>query len=147
MAIYTIGFTKKTAEIFFETLKSNNIDVILDIRLNNTSQLASFAKYPDIKYFLDKLVSCDYIHDVNFAPEEKTLKDYKTKQINWNEYVEQFNKTMHDRNIRDYIVDKHTGLKNKNVCLLCSEAKHHECHRSLVSQYFKDIFNVDVVNL
>lgn len=147
MAIYTIGFTKKTAEIFFETLKSNNVDVVLDIRLNNTSQLASFAKYPDIKYFLKKLVNCDYIHDVNFAPEEKTLKDYKCKQIDWSGYVEQFNNTMNTRNIKQHIVDKHFDFKNKNICLLCSESKHNECHRSLVSQYFKDVFGVSIVNL
>lgn len=49
--LYTIGFTKKSAQKFFELLEMNNVNTIIDIRLNNTSQLSGFAKYPDIKFF------------------------------------------------------------------------------------------------
>lgn len=147
MPIYTIGFTKKTAKVFFETLKNNKIDVVLDIRLNNTSQLASFAKYPDIEYFLSQLVDCKYVHDLKFAPEERTLKEYKAKAIDWSEYVKQFEETMKGRNIDSYIQNNYFKYKDLNICLLCSEQKHTECHRSLVSQHFKDIFETNVINL
>lgn len=75
--IYTIGFTQKDANYFFETLKPNDIGLVLDIRLNNSSQLSGFSKYPDIKYFLKKLCTIDYIHDTKFSPTESTLKRYK----------------------------------------------------------------------
>ncbi|MEG0566355.1 MAG: DUF488 family protein, partial [Hungatella sp.] len=66
--IYTIGFTKKSAEKFFDLLIRNNISIVLDIRLNNTSQLAGFSKFPDIKFFLEKIGGIDYLSDIRFAP-------------------------------------------------------------------------------
>lgn len=84
-------------------LKKNNVNVIVDIRLNNTSQLAGFSKYPDIKYFLEELCEIDYISDVKFAPTNQILKDYKTKKISWEEYVIQFKELMQKRDINKYI--------------------------------------------
>lgn len=78
--IYTIGFTKKSAEKFFGLLQKNGINILLDVRLNNTSQLAGFSKYPDIKYFLNQICNIQYISDTKFAPEEWILKDYKSKK-------------------------------------------------------------------
>ena len=95
--IYTIGFTKKDAKTFFELIKTNNITLVVDVRLNNTSQLAGFSKYPDIKYFLAKCAKCYYLSDKHFSPSETTLDDYIKKKINWDEYVKQFNETMDKR--------------------------------------------------
>ena len=79
MKLYTIGFTKKTAEEFFTLLKSNNVKTLVDIRLSNTSQLSGFSKYPDIKFFLKRLCDIDYIHDRNLAPTQEVLSDYKKR--------------------------------------------------------------------
>lgn len=147
MAVYTIGFTKKSAEKFFEVLRTEKIDMLIDIRLKNTSQLAGFAKHPDIKYFLRQMKICNYIHDLNFAPSEKTLKEYKSKLINWESYTEQFEETMKQRDIRKYISEKYADYKDKNICLLCSEESHVNCHKSLVAEYFRDIFNIPIKNL
>ena len=98
--IYTIGFTKKDAKTFFNLIRDNGITLVVDVRLNNTSQLAGFSKYPDIKYFLAKCSKCYYKSDKNFSPSETTLNDYKKKVIDWNEYVKQFNETMDRRKIR-----------------------------------------------
>lgn len=139
--IYTIGFTKKTAEKFFELLINNNIDVVIDIRLNNTSQLAAFSKYPDIEYFLKKICNIKYIHDTNFAPEESTLKKYKKSEINWEKYVEEFELTMSRRKITRYIKDKYSNFTSQKICLLCSEPTVDKCHRGLVSKEFVKCFN------
>jgi len=44
VVLYTIGFTKKNARQFFETLKTAGVKRLVDIRLNNQSQLAGFTK-------------------------------------------------------------------------------------------------------
>lgn len=146
--LYTVGFTKKNAKEFFELLNSHNVDTVIDIRLNNTSQLAGFSKYPDIEFFLDNLCNIKYIHDTNFSPENETLETYKKGKIDWEEYVSQFTKTMEDRKICDYIKEKYSFIRSKTVCLLCSEVKADKCHRRLVAQYFLEIFNdLKVMNI
>lgn len=143
---FTIGFTQKTAEDFFTSLKNNNIEIILDIRLNNTSQLAAFSKYPDIKYFLREICNIEYIHDVLFSPDENTLKRYKSKEICWELYAKEFEETMIKRNINDHITKNYS--LNKNICLLCSEPKPEHCHRSLVAKKFIQCFdNSTIINL
>lgn len=144
--LYTIGFTKKKAEYFFELLNRNEIDMILDIRLNNTSQLAAFAKYPDIKFFLKQLNNIDYVHDIKFSPDENTLKRYKKKDITWDGYVLEFNETMELRDINTHIEDNY--LKDIKICLLCSEATAEQCHRRLVANKFKELnHSLEIVHL
>ena len=79
--IFTIGFTKKTAEEFFTLLEKNHVSKIVDVRLNNTSQLAAFSKFPDIEFFLKRILNVGYVHDKNFAPTEDILNRYKKKII------------------------------------------------------------------
>lgn len=145
--IYTIGFTKKSAETFFSLLQKNNIDILVDVRLNNTSQLAGFSKYPDIKYFLNQICSIQYISDTRFAPEEWILKDYKSKKISWEQYVVHFDELMEKRDINSHIVSNYDEFNNKNICLLCSEEKPVHCHRLLIAQRFKKIYNTNIINL
>ena len=118
-------------------LEKNNIDEVIDIRLNNTSQLAAFAKYPDIEFFLHRISNINYRHDVYFAPKEMTLKRYKKKEISWAQYKVEFAETMQNRNIGFYI-KKHYS-ENKTYCLLCSEAEADFCHRKLVANIFKEV--------
>ena len=71
MTLFTIGFTKKTAEEFFETLKKNKVKLVVDVRLNNRSQLAGFTKDRDLRYFLDKICTAQYIHCEEYAPKRR----------------------------------------------------------------------------
>lgn len=143
--IFTIGFTKTSAQRFFQRLKENKIDVVIDIRLNNKSQLSGFAKYPDIEWFLKELCGIKYIHDLMFAPTEKILKSYQKYEIDWCGYEIQFSALMDERNIRKYISAKYRDIKDKNICLLCSESTAEKCHRRLVSDYFIEVFHYDTV--
>lgn len=145
--IYTIGFTKKNAKRFFELLRKNGIELVLDVRLNNTSQLAGFSKYPDIEFFLNEICKISYVSDTRFAPEEWLLKDYKSKKLDWNQYVMFFDKMMVERDIISYIKHNYTDYKDKRICLLCSEEKAENCHRYLVAQKFNEVFDCRIVNL
>lgn len=145
---FTIGFTKKTAKSFFEILIDNGVEVILDIRLNNTSQLSGFSKYPDIEYFLKVICDIEYIHDVEFSPTEVTLKKYKKKEIDWTQYVHEFNETMRGRDIINHIRKNYTNIVNRKCCLLCSESTADQCHRKLVSNILANCFNdLEIIHL
>ncbi len=143
--IYTIGFTKKSAEEFFCLLKANDVKIVLDIRLNNTSQLAAFSKYPDIEYFLRELCNIKYKHDKQFSPTTETLKSYKNKKISWEEYTDQFYKTMNERNIGKYIENNYSTYEG--ICLLCSEQIPEKCHRKLVAERFAKILGNKIIHL
>lgn len=143
MQVYTVGFTKKTASCFFKLLNNNNNkDLIIDIRLSNTSQLSGFAKYPDIEFFINNLTGIEYKHDKFFAPTNEILHNFKKKIIDWDEYQIEFNNLMQERNIVKHILDNYSD--NKNICLLCSESTSQNCHRKLVANYFENVFE-DVV--
>lgn len=132
MVLYTIGFTQKSAQQFFELIKSNNIDILVDIRLNNKSQLSGFTKGDDLRYFLEEICNCKYQHCVEYAPTKDILDDYKKKVISWDEYVTQYIPLMKKRNAVRKFIEKFG--KYKSVCLLCSEPTPECCHRRLLSE-------------
>lgn len=146
MKVYTIGFTQKDARSFFNLLKCNNVKTVVDIRLNNTSQLAAFAKGEDLRFFLTEFCQIDYIHDINFAPTEILLKNYKSKKISWVDYEKEFNSLMINRNIKSHIIVNYAD--KDSICLLCSEALPNQCHRRLVAEIFSAVLeNVQIVHL
>ncbi len=128
---YTIGFTRKTAEEFFRTLKKSGIRRLLDVRLNNTSQLAGFAKRADLPYFLEELCGVEYLHEPMLAPTPDILSRYR-KGGDWPEYEESFLDLMRERRIEENL-DR--DLFEVPTVLLCSEATAEHCHRRLVLEY------------
>lgn len=136
MEIYTMGFTQKSAEKFFELIKKHKIELLIDIRLNNQSQLAGFTKGRDLQYFLDKICGCAYVHDDIFAPTKEVLSDYKKKAITWDEYVVHYDALLNSRAIVKYFM-RYTDGYNK-VLLLCSEPTPENCHRRLLAEFLQE---------
>jgi len=132
--LFTIGFTKKNAQTFFSKLKKAGVTKLIDIRLNNVSQLAGFAKRDDLIYFLREICDCDYTHMTLFAPTKEILDAYKQKIIDWDGYVELFSKLIRERTIESNV----SAEELNNACLLCSESTPEMCHRRLVAEYFKE---------
>ncbi|MEU7748218.1 DUF488 domain-containing protein [Nonomuraea sp. NPDC049158] len=137
MNLYTIGFTKKTAERFFGLLREARVTTLIDVRLNNVSQLAGFAKRDDLKYFLNEICGVDYSHRLDLAPTQPMLDDYKKHGASWAAYEDRFLELMKHRHIEDTIPQE---LLN-NAVLLCSEDKAHHCHRRLVAEYLAQRWN------
>ena len=133
MTLFTIGFTKKSAEDFFARLRSSGAKRILDVRLNNVSQLAGFAKKDDLKYFLREMCGMEYIHLPLLAPTQEMLDLYRKEKGDWPAYERQFSELIAVREIEKN-VDKETLA---DACLLCSEDKPEHCHRRLVAEYFR----------
>jgi uncharacterized protein (DUF488 family) len=132
MEVYSIGFTKKTAEQFFGTLKRENIRRLLDVRLNNVSQLAGFTKRDDLRYFLREICSADYIHELLLAPTQQMLDDYKKHKGAWHEYEQKFLALMSERKVEEKLDQ---SIFNTPTVLLCSELEPDYCHRRLVLEY------------
>lgn len=136
MKIYTIGFTKKTLEDFITRLKGSNIQRIVDIRLNNSSQLSGFAKSHDLEFIL-KQFGIEYISVKNLAPDKALLDKYR-RDKNWKEFETSFKAIMNTRNAKKTLDD--LQLDKKTSCLLCSEDKPEKCHRRLVAEMLDENF-------
>lgn len=142
--LYTIGFTKTNAEHFFERLKAAGVQRLIDVRLNNVSQLAGFAKRDDLRYFLNQLCSAEYSHRTELAPTKQLLDDYKKRDMAWREYEQEFLELITKRGIE---ADIDEALLD-GACLLCSEASAEHCHRRLVAEYLQNhIPDLEVVHL
>jgi uncharacterized protein (DUF488 family) len=135
MEIYSIGFTQKSARDFFETLKSHGIERLLDVRLNNTSQLAGFAKQADLAYFLRAICGAEYEHEPFLAPTQDILDAFKKKKGDWGVYTEAYLGLIRSRKVESAL--SRDSFQKKTV-LLCSEATPENCHRRLALEYLKD---------
>lgn len=136
MRIYTMGFSQKSAKRFFELLRDNEVDCLVDVRLNNVSQLSGFAKSADLQYFLKEILNIQYLHNVLYAPTKDILDSYRAKKIDWSAYEEKYNSLLHSRQIDKVFFE---CTKNyKNICLLCSEPTAEKCHRRLMAEYLKE---------
>ena len=145
MEIYTVGFTKKTAEQFFGLLKANGIRRLLDVRLNNTSQLASFAKRDDLAYFLRELCGADYVHETLLAPTQALLDAYRKNGGGWADYETEFLTLMAARKIEAHL---NKLLFDPRTVMLCSEATAEHCHRRLVAEYLREKWgDVKIIHL
>ena len=142
--LFTIGFTKKTAEAFFTKLSKAGVKRVIDIRLNNVSQLAGFAKRDDLYYFLKTICNIDYIHKPEFAPTRDILEEYKKNKGDWSAYEKGFLALLAERKPEETISrDMFDG-----GCLLCSEDKPDNCHRRLVAEYLCEKWgNMEIIHL
>lgn len=144
MRIFTIGFTKKSAEQFFTKLRDSGAKRIVDVRLNNASQLAGFSKKNDLEFFLREICRMDYVHVPLLAPTQDLLDGYKKKIGQWLNYERDFLELMKSRQI-EASISKDTIAES---CLLCSEETPDYCHRRLVAEYLNQRWgDVEIIHL
>lgn len=145
MKLFTIGFTKKSAETFFTRLTNAGVERLIDVRLNNVSQLAGFTKKDDLRYFTKAICNIEYVHLPELAPTADILNAYKkAKNGDWPLYERQFLDLIRARQIENTTPRELLD----GGCLLCSEEKPHHCHRRLVAEYLKDKWSdVDIEHI
>lgn len=143
MKLYTIGFTRTSARHFFERLRGSGARLLADVRLNNVSQLAGFAKRDDLRWFAAELAGLSYRHLPQFAPTQDMLDRYRKEKRSWSAYEAEFLELMRQRRIEE---SDPFGLDG--ACLLCSEDTPHHCHRRLVAEYLQQRWpHVEIVHL
>lgn len=131
--LFTIGFTKKSAESFFGLLRKNNVKKLVDVRISNSSQLAGFAKGKDLEFFVKEICHVPYQHITDFAPTKELLDKWHKQEVTWEEYVVIYNSLLKERGVlRKYGVNQFDG-----ACFLCSEETPDNCHRRLLAEFMK----------
>lgn len=128
--LFTIGYTKKSAEKFFRIISENKIEIVADVRLYNSTQLAGFSKSVDLQYFLKKICNCNYIALKELAPNPSLFENYKNGKTSWSEYEKIYNKFLDTRANLDFFY----AFKNKRICILCAESTPEHCHRRLLAE-------------
>jgi uncharacterized protein (DUF488 family) len=154
--LFTIGFTKKSAEEFFTLLREAGVRRILDIRLKNNTSLAGFTRQAHLPFFLKEICGADYKHIPECAPTSEILKAYKppkkkknekgplVKPISWDEYVQRFMPLIRERKIENILTPELLDYG----CLLCSEPSPGKCHRRLVAEYMKGLIpEIEITHL
>lgn len=132
MKLYTIGFTQRSAEEFFGTLKDAGVTRLIDVRLNNVSQLAGYSKKDDLRYFLRTICDADYHHELSLAPTKEMLERIRGGKIEWAQYGKEFLTLLVKRRV-EKTLDK--NLFAGTPVLLCSEYEAEHCHRRIVAEY------------
>ena len=135
MEVYSIGFTKKTAEQFFGLLNRAGIRCLLDVRLSNVSQLAGFTKRDDLAFFAREICRAEYRHEPLLAPTQDMLDALKKHKGSWADYEADFLRLIADRQIERNL-DR--SIFAAPTALLCSEPTAEHCHRRLVLEYLRD---------
>jgi uncharacterized protein (DUF488 family) len=131
MEIATIGFTRTTAETFFRRISGTGLRRLVDVRLHNRSQLAGFAKQPDLTFFLQELCEVECIEEPLLAPADEAFSAYRSKEIDWDGYASRYIATIKERRIEETLAP----LFSDGAVLLCSEAEPDRCHRRLAAEY------------
>ncbi len=144
MKLFTVGFTQRTAEDFFARLQSAGVRRVVDVRLNNTSQIAGFAKSRDLEFFLRAVLGVGYAHLPEFAPTQDILDALKKKKGAWADYERAFEFLIRERDMAGIAAAKLLD----GDCLLCSEFTPEHCHRRLITEHLqRKLSGIEVIHL
>lgn len=108
------------------------------------SQLAGFAKSPDLAFFLSELCGASYVHELRLAPTPELLSAYRSEHFTWPEYEKRFIELMSERSVPE-VLDR-ASFAEKTV-LLCSEPTPERCHRRLVAEILAERWNLRIEHL
>lgn len=145
ITLYTIGFTKKSAEQFFTLLRQNKVKKLVDVRISNGSQLAGFAKGRDLEFFTRELLHIPYEHVLDFATPKELLDQWHHQEVTWSQYEDIYLAALKERDILYKF-----GIKQfDGACFLCTEETPENCHRRLLAEYMQkhSIEEVRIVHL
>lgn len=133
MELFTIGFAGKSAEQFFTALVKHGVRKVIDVRLNNVSQLAGFTKKNDLKYFLKVIANIEYEYLPQLAATKELMDGFRGGKITWDEFETTYLGLLEERQVLKTLKPEDFD----RACLLCSEAEPDHCHRRLAAEWLK----------
>ena len=116
-------------------MREAKIERLIDVRLNNTSHLAGFARREDLRYLLHEICDAVYVYEPLLAPTKGMLNAYKKAMGMWAEYENRFLALMRERRIEKH-VDRESFATR--TAFLCSERTPEYCHRRLMIEDLGD---------
>lgn len=126
--LYTIGYSGHTPETFIQTLKAQQISLLLDIRLTPISRKKGFSKTALFHALEDAGISYQHLPTLG-SPVE--LRRHLSADGNYEQFFSAF---------RAYLGMQGKSLQvaaelavAERVCLMCVEKCPLECHRSVVA--------------
>lgn len=131
--LFTIGFTRSTAERFFTRLEAAGVREVVDVRLKRTSQLAGFAKQPDLAFLLRRVSGIDYLEVPLLAPDPAAFAAYRAGTMSWDDYAAAYGRCLDERAVATRLAPATLA----EACLLCSEATPERCHRRLAAEHLR----------
>jgi uncharacterized protein (DUF488 family) len=131
--LYTIGYQRKPLAVFVGQLREVGVDVVIDVRLRNTSHLAGYTKRDDLAFLLREGFGIAYEHHPELAPTSEILDAYRDDQ-DWAAYECRFLPLLEERSAEK--VGRDILGRYRSPCLLCAEPEPDHCHRRLVADYW-----------
>jgi uncharacterized protein (DUF488 family) len=133
--LFTIGTTKKSLRRFIELLRREEVEIVIDTRRSNTSQLAGFSKKEDLEFLLTEGFRIGYEHQPELAPSAPLLADFQ-KDRDWERYRAGFLDEMATREMRAVL----RSLLDRfdRPCLLCACDTADTCHRRLLVEAMQE---------
>ena len=131
--LYTIGYRRKPLSTFITQLRGAGVDVVIDVRLRNTSHLLGYTKQDTLDFLLREGFNVAYEHHPELAPTSEILDAYRDNE-NWAVYEELFLALLEERAAEE--MGREILARYRTPCLLCAEATAERCHRRLVGEYW-----------
>jgi uncharacterized protein (DUF488 family) len=156
MEFFTIGVYNTTEKDFFDKLIQNNIDTFCDIRQRrlvrgvkyafvNSNRLQQKLLELDIKYFyVSELAPTAEIRELQKNTDKEKGETKRKRQLLGNIFAFEYEKQILDTFDFDNFIEKLNQSGAVNVALFCVEEKPEACHRSLVAEKLKNMYNYKI---
>lgn len=126
--LFTIGYEKASLDHFIGTLQRAKINVLIDVRDRAQSRRKGFSKTVLSKTLSEH--SIEYRH-MRVLGDPKEGRD-AARAGKWNLFREIYSEVVAQPMATLALDEIVFLLKEKNVCLMCYERNHAECHRKIV---------------
>lgn len=159
MKIYTIGVYGSDEDSFYDKLKTHQIDLFCDIRLRRGMRGKEYA-FVNAKYLQAKLTSLEiaYEHIKDLAPtkeirllqKEADLQlgvQKKVRKHLGNIFVSHYCSSILESYDFEQLYNHFLALKAERIVLFCVEEAHTACHRSLVAERLKTLYNLEIIHI
>lgn len=148
--VCTIGYTKKSAEVFFTLLKEAGVIFLIDIRANASYGISGYTFRRDFEYFC-KLHAISLVVLEILSPSRNIREAFK-RTGDWGAYTKSFiellgrRKAFADENVKKVLFNPNDN--DGAVCFLCAEPTADKCHRRLVVERLLEFLpNADEIEI